>query len=58
MLSIQGSPQADIKAEWVGVVWAGFVTTSILFPSHIKVKLTVKAEWASLLEGAWGEHWV
>ena len=27
----QGSPLADIKAEWVGVFWAGFVTTSIDF---------------------------
>ena len=25
----QGSPQANIKAERVGVVWAEFVTTSI-----------------------------
>ena len=26
---IQGSPQAGVKAERVGVVWAEFVTTSI-----------------------------
>ena len=29
----QGSPQAIIKAEWVGVGWAEFVTTSIDFQS-------------------------
>ena len=28
---MQGSPQVDIKAEWMGVVWAEFVTTSIDF---------------------------
>ena len=26
---IQGSPHTNIKAEWVGVVWAEFVATSI-----------------------------
>ena len=25
----QGSPQANIKAEWVGVVWVESVTTSM-----------------------------
>ena len=25
----QGSPQTDAKADWVGVVWAEFATTSI-----------------------------
>ena len=43
----QGSPQADIKAERMGVVWAEFVTTSIDFlPTS-----TVKAEGAALLKG-------
>ena len=29
LIHIQGSPQANIKAERAGVVWAEFVTTSI-----------------------------
>ena len=29
LLPSRGSPQADIKAERVGMVWAEFVTTSI-----------------------------
>ena len=43
MLPIQGSPQADIEAERVGMVWAEFVRTSI--------EPTVKAEWAPLPNG-------
>ena len=29
LIIYQGSPQAGVKAERVGVVWAEFVTTSI-----------------------------
>ena len=50
----QCSPQADIKAERVGVVWAEFVNG---FSSHIKVELTMKAEWAALPKGP-GENTV
>ena len=45
----QGSPQAGIKSDQVGMVWAEFVTR---FTSHIKVELTVKAEWVAMLKGA------
>ena len=41
-----------MKAERVGVVWEELVTTSIdSLNSHIKVKLTMKAEGATLSKG-------
>ena len=32
----QGSPQEKFKAEWVGVVWAEFVSTSIALVTTLK----------------------
>ena len=34
--NIQGSPQEIFKAQWVGVVWAEFVTTSIILVATSK----------------------
>ena len=46
-----GFSLADIKAEWVGVVWGGVCDHNNRVLSHIKVKLTVKVEWAALPKG-------
>ena len=34
--NIQGSPQELFKAQWVGVFWAEFVTTSIILVATSK----------------------
>ena len=48
---LQGSTQAEIKAWWVGGVWAEFVTISIDYLPHIKVKPTVRHRGATMSEG-------
>ena len=52
----QGSPQEKIKAELVGVAWAGFVTTLIILVATSK-KYLLKAWGGAMLKGP-GENTV
>ena len=56
---LQCSPQAKFKAQWEAMVWAGLMTTSKHLKSHhshIKEISALKACWANMLKGCWGEH--
>jgi hypothetical protein len=37
---MQGYPQEKFKAQWVGVVWVEFVTTSVILLPHQRIMNT------------------
>ena len=53
---VQGSPQEKFKAEQVGMVWAGVVTTSTVLVTTSE-KYDYWRHGGRSAERAWGEHW-